>query len=133
MECHHLEELHKLCPHSTQISITIKNPFEPNYIDSLKLFNNLSSLKIQSNIDTPELFEFLTDYLKNKEKKLEIFSVLTLNENICEFLEEIFENTDLREFQRISLSFTKEESKIISNWLKKNTSLNSLSLNRSFI
>jgi hypothetical protein len=132
MECSMLDDLYKLCPYSTNISILIKKETDEKYFTTLSKFKKLSELTIsdpQAFETTPFMFMNL-DVRENKLEKLNLDFNFQDKMVYAEFLEVLFKTTNLKTFERTLQNMSPEESKIISDWLTKNTSVTELNLNR---
>jgi hypothetical protein len=130
MEPEDLQTLFALCPTITNIELKCSNENAP-YLKNSNKFKNLNSLKFVGQMNASYFTEFLSTLEENKLKKIQLPDLnFREKKQILKFHKILFEKTNLEEFQFISYeNYNEEETKIISNYLEKNSSLKKLDLN----
>jgi hypothetical protein len=127
MEPEDLPTLFALCPSITNIELKCSNENAP-YFKILNKFKNLTSLKVVGIMDASYFIEFLSTLEENNLKKIQLPDLnFPEKKQILKFHKILFEKTNLEEFQFISIeNYNEEETKIISNYLEKNSNLKNL-------
>jgi hypothetical protein len=122
-----LEELYQLCPSLTDLNIDV-NSIDKKYSETLSKFKKLKLLVLHSEENSQDIMKFMMNYFEIIEGTLESIVFKTESVDISEFYEVLFEKTDLTKFYDFGSLKTEKESKIISNWLKTKSKVNSMEL-----
>jgi hypothetical protein len=128
MDLQNLPTFYKLCPNITNIKLEYSNK-DFHCLKFLNNFKNLKSIEFVGLMELSHFIEFLHILEENNLERIQFPDFNFENhEQILEFHQILFQKTNLKEFQGIHFNH-KDETKSISCYFEKNSSLKKLDLN----